>query len=235
MIIKHPTLCATVFTSLTLINTHVTAETIDGWYTGLEVSGGKHSSNFSSNVDVARDDPARTAAEKLDTVSYLRLNVGHHLTNSIRVYGYIQRGASSDVTYVEQGFETTDRLKFQKNDYQFGIGSDYLYEIIDDWTFIAGGNLGYYNSSLDIKFSREDNHGNNGQMKKSSSNRGITAGLNAGVGYAINDSWRLETGAKYSMYDDNEHKFKFNTEDSSQLNYKFKDSTQYYLNATYRF
>jgi hypothetical protein len=235
MTIKNSAVIASVLTSATLITSNATADSLNGWYTGLEIGGGKHSSSFSSNVEVDRDDPVREVADELDTASYLRMNAGRYLTDNIRVYGYAQSGASTDVTYVETDFEITDRIKFSKDDYQFGIGSDYLYEFSDDWTFIAGGNLGYYNSSLDFKFSRKDNQGNSGQMKKSSTNRGMTAGLNAGVGYAITDSWRLETGAKYSMYDGNEHTFKFDDDENSQLNYKFKDATQYYLNATYRF
>ncbi|GAA3930396.1 outer membrane beta-barrel protein [Litoribacillus peritrichatus] len=232
MTIKNQTFIASVISSAVFIAPAVSAS---DWYTGLEVGGGKHSSSFSSNVEVDKDDPVKEAAGKLDSANYLRINLGRYITDNVRVYGYAQSGSKSEVSYIETDFETTDKTKFEKNDYQFGVGSDYLYQFNDDWSFVAGGNLGYYNSSLDFKFSQKDDEGNSASLKKSSTNRGAVAGLNAGFGYNLTEDWTIETGLKYSMFNDNEHKLKFDDEENSQLKYKYKDATQYYLNASYRF
>lgn len=244
---KHPlaiALLATLsgFTAATL-STNAAA---DNWYIGAEFGAGSYTTSLSSNLDLDKEDSEKKAVNELDSSNYLRLQFGNYINKNLRVYGYMQVGDNTELSYEEYSMgiinigddlvqvPVKETVQFDKEDYQLGLGSDYLFHFNDDWSVFAGGNLGYYSSSL--KYTYKSNVANLPGMQysvsKTSKNNGVTAGLNAGVGYNINEQWRLETGAKYSVLVDNDHKIQFEDE---YMTYKFKGTSQYYLNASYQF
>lgn len=215
------------------------------YYAQLEVGSSDQNNDASTKQGAIRSDQAKTV-KKLSETDYLRINIGHQITNTFRAYSYFQMDDSPELNYkhfstVSQQvngqpteLKAREKIQLQKKDYQLGAGADYLYPVTEKWTLSTGAQVGMYLS--EVTFSNDVKIRNIKGMKENigqnSTNSGLTTGVSAGIGYDVNDQWKLETGARYSVFDNNRHSLSYFP---NKTHYTFKNATQYQVSASYQF
>ncbi|CAM2797785.1 outer membrane protein [Vibrio neptunius] len=152
-----------------------------------------------------------------DDTGFLSLKGGHYFSNNVRAYGYLQAGAESSVEY--QDILGSTFAKFSTTTHEFGAGADYLHNLTDKFYLLTGGNLGIYNSTYEVSA--------NG-LSKDSTNTGLAAGVNLGLGYNFTDNFSMELGYRHSRFFGNDHEV-------GVIKLSVDASNTGYLNASYSF
>ncbi|RSD30774.1 outer membrane beta-barrel protein [Vibrio pectenicida] len=177
-------------------------------YAALELGFGKYdtSGEYGNNEAINKD------------TGLLALKFGHYFNPNVRAYGYIQTNGESSTEYKVAGIKVAE---FTIKSNEIGAGADYIHNVNEQFYLLAGGNLGVYKSEFEAKVPLLG-------FNEDSSNTGLTAGANLGIGYKFTERFGMELGYRYSHYFDNEHKI-----GAAKANF---DSTSIgYLNASYSF
>ncbi|KJY92708.1 hypothetical protein TW84_05300 [Vibrio neptunius] len=155
-----------------------------------------------------------------ENTGFIGLKGGHYFSNNLRAYGYLQVGAESSVEYQWIGGRYAE---FIISTHEIGAGADYIHDLTDSFYVLAGGNLGVYKSELEATYLG---------YSKDSSNTGLSAGVNLGVGYHFTDNFSMELGFRHSRYFGNDHQIKDSVFD---IDVGFDAANTGYLNASYSF
>ncbi|MDA0119414.1 outer membrane beta-barrel protein [Vibrio sp. T11.5] len=176
-------------------------------YIAVELGLGSYTtSGQDANSDVINDD-----------TGFLSLKAGHYFSDNIRAYGYLQAGAESTIEY--QNIFGYTYAKSSITTHEFGAGADYLHNLTDKFYLLAGGNLGIYNSTYEVsEFG----------LSKDSTNTGLAAGVNLGMGYNFTDNFSMELGYRHSRFFGNDHEV-------GVIKLSVDASNTGYLNASYSF
>lgn len=214
------------------------------WYSSLELGVGSFNTSFSTNIETSEADIDPSAGKQLDSATTIRLSIGNYVTNDIRIYLYNHGGenyfgtSGISMGLIEiEGMEVivpiSENIDFNKADDELGLGADYHFQLNKRWSLIAGGSLGYYKSKLTYRYDAKviGIEGIEDSLHLKSKTEGLSLGLNTGIGLSLNDNWSIEGGARY-INQDNEHTIQHKDQ---FYKYRFKDATQYYMNATYVF
>lgn len=185
-------------------------------YVAVELAAG----SYNTSVTDAED---KMVADKLDNAGSFAIKAGSYVNDDVRVYGYLQYNGENELTITDP--IENEKVKFNLEGYQFGVGSDYVYRIDNSFYVLAGGSLGFYQSELETSVTISGF----GTGTTTSKNSGLTYGLNAGLGYMFTDHFGMEAGYRFNYYSGNEHKV------SDEPLAKFSSSNQGYINATYKF
>ncbi|MCG9683617.1 porin family protein [Vibrio sp. Isolate23] len=209
--------------------------TANPYFMGLELSGGKFNTKFSTTEDLSSDDPAllESASKDLDSKTAIRLVGGKYLNDNIRVYGFAQTDGEIEVTKNVADILTT---KASYKSYEIGAGADYLHFFNKQFFAVAGASLGYYSNELKADAKIDLGGGDVFEQNNKSSNSGLVTSINLGLGYNFTDSFGMEGGYRLSHYSGNDHTFNYDDEGYKwSETVSFKSSNQFYVNATYKF
>ncbi|WP_394127649.1 outer membrane beta-barrel protein [Vibrio hepatarius] len=182
-------------------------------YIAVELAGGK----YNTSTSVPSDD---AIIHDMDEVGSLAVKGGFIINDNFRSYGYFQFDAESEYTQSM----LLESETFTLNGHQLGLGADYTYNLTSNLYLLAGARIGYYKSELELEHRLL-----NSTSKITSSNSGVTYGLNTGVGYMFTNKLGMEAGYRYSYFVGNEHKFgnaEFGT---------FKESNIAFINGIFKF
>ncbi|ERB64502.1 porin family protein [Vibrio coralliilyticus] len=185
----------------------------DQSYVALELGGGSYTTSG--------QDSSASAYQDIEDTGFLSLKGGYYFNKNLRAYGYIQTNGESSVEYQTFGI-TVAKAAISSN--EIGAGADYLHNVTEQFYLLAGANLGVYKSELELSAM--------GVTPADSSNTGLTAGLNLGLGYHFTDNFSMELGYRHSQYFSNEHKLNFS---GNNIEVNFDASNTGYLNASYSF
>ncbi|AIU66107.1 outer membrane beta-barrel protein [Vibrio coralliilyticus] len=185
----------------------------DQSYVALELGGGSYTTSG--------QDSSASAYQDIEDTGFLSLKGGYNFNKNLRAYGYIQTNGESSVEYQTFGI-TVAKAAISSN--EIGAGADYLHNVTEQFYLLAGANLGVYKSELELSAM--------GVTPADSSNTGLTAGLNLGLGYHFTDNFSMELGYRHSQYFSNEHKLNFS---GNNIEVNFDASNTGYLNASYSF
>ncbi|NRF17019.1 outer membrane protein [Vibrio coralliilyticus] len=185
----------------------------DQSYVALELGGGSYTTSG--------QDSSASAYQDIEDTGFLSLKGGYYFNKNLRAYGYIQTNGESSVEYQTFGI-TVAKAAISSN--EIGAGADYLHNVTEQFYLLAGANLGVYKSELELSAM--------GVTPADSSNTGLTAGLNLGLGYHFTDNFSMELGYRHSQYFSNEHKLNFG---GNNIEVNFDASNTGYLNASYSF
>ncbi|EFP97150.1 outer membrane protein [Vibrio caribbeanicus] len=182
-------------------------------YIAVELGGGSYNiSGEDSNAKFARD---------LEDVGFLNIKLGQSLNEGFRYYGYIQHGGDTTVKYT---YNNVDVFDYNLTTYEFGLGGDYIHDITDKFYALGGVNLGLYKSNFEISFI--------GLPTEDSSNTGMAAGLNLGLGYSFTEHFGIELGYRHTRFSSNKHEIKKSGYD---VDLSFDATNMAYLNLNYTF
>lgn len=134
--------------------------------------------------------------------TYEAIKIGKYFDNS-RVYGIIDY----------------QNVKDSLSSWAVGIGYDYLIKNSTCWTPFIGVNASYLKANID-------------EFPVLNKPAGFTAGIEAGLIYALGKNYEMELGARYINTSDFEDSISF-TNASAKI--KGKTVSQYYLGLNYKF
>ncbi|NOH64440.1 outer membrane beta-barrel protein [Vibrio sp. RE88] len=176
-------------------------------YIAVELGAGSYNtSGQDANSDFINDD-----------TGFISLKAGHYFSDNVRAYGYLQGGAESTIEH--QNISGYTYAKASITTHEFGAGADYLHNLTDKFYLLAGGNLGIYNSTYEVSALG---------LSKDSTNTGLAAGVNLGMGYNFTDNFSMELGYRHSRFFGNDHEV-------SDIKLSVDASNTGYLNASYSF
>ena len=182
-------------------------------YVAVELAGGK----YNTTTLVASDS---AIIHEMDEVGSLAVKGGFIINDNFRSYVYFQFDAESEYSQSMLLMSET----FTLNGHQLGFGADYTYNLTNNLYLLAGARVGYYKSELELESRLRSS-----SSKITSSNSGVTYGLNTGIGYMFTSKFGMEAGYRYNYFVGNEHKFG-NTEFGT-----YKESNIAFINGIFKF